>query len=74
MRDMRFGPKVRQIGPKWDKPETFSYKISVNFDSPKCTKILSEKVPTTENDKLRSILYDLRTNNRNYDILMDTVH
>ena len=41
---VRFGPKLGQIGPKWYKPETFSYQISVHFDMPKCTQIWSEKV------------------------------
>ena len=27
--DARFNPKLSQIGPKWDKPETFSDQISV---------------------------------------------
>jgi len=27
----RFGPKVGQIGPKWDKSGTFSDPISVHF-------------------------------------------
>ena len=29
----RFGPKVGQIGPKWDKSGTFSDQISVHFNS-----------------------------------------
>lgn len=33
IKDNRFVPKVCQISPKWDKEETFSYQISVNFDS-----------------------------------------
>ena len=32
-RDVRFGLKVGQIGPKWDKCWTFSDKISVHFGS-----------------------------------------
>ena len=31
---VRFGPKVGQIGPKWDKSGTFSDQISVHFGSP----------------------------------------
>ena len=30
-RDVRFGPKVGQIAPKWDKSGTFSDQISVHF-------------------------------------------
>ena len=33
IRDFRFGPKVAQIVPKWDKSGTFSYKITVQFGS-----------------------------------------
>ena len=29
---IRFGPKVAQIGPKWDKSRTFSDQTSVDFD------------------------------------------
>ena len=29
--DAKFGTKVGQIGPKWDKSETFSDQISVHF-------------------------------------------
>ena len=32
-RDVRFGFKVVQIGPKWDKSGTFSDHISVHFVS-----------------------------------------
>ena len=32
-RDGRFGSKVGQIGPKWDKSESFSDQISVHFGS-----------------------------------------
>ena len=36
----RFGPKMGQIGPKWDKSGTFSDQISVHFGAaPKCTEI-----------------------------------
>ena len=31
--DVRFWPKVGQIGTKWDKSGTFSDKISVHFGS-----------------------------------------
>ena len=43
----RFGAKVFQIDPKWDKSRTFSDPISVHFGAvaPKCTEIGSEKVP-----------------------------
>ena len=42
----RIGPKVGQIGHKWDKSGTFSDQISVHFGSaePKCTEIRSENV------------------------------
>ena len=33
-RDVRFGHKVGQIGPKWDKSWTFSDQILVHFGSP----------------------------------------
>ena len=33
-RDVRFGPKVGQIGPKWEKSETFT-----DIGEPKCTGI-----------------------------------
>ena len=29
--DVHFGTKVGQIGPKWNKSETFSDQISVHF-------------------------------------------
>ena len=29
----KFGPKVGQIGPKWDKSGIISDQISVHFDS-----------------------------------------
>ena len=32
-RDGRFGSKVGQIDPKWDKSGTFSDQISVHFGS-----------------------------------------
>jgi len=31
--ELRLGPKVGQIGPKWDKSRTFSDQISVHFGS-----------------------------------------
>ena len=31
--DGKFGPKVGQIGPKWDKSGTFPDQISVHFGS-----------------------------------------
>ena len=34
--------RFRQIWPT-DRPDNFSYQISVHFDSPKCNKIWSEK-------------------------------
>ena len=34
-RDVRFGPKLGQIGVTWDKSVTFSHQISVQFDSPR---------------------------------------
>ena len=41
----RFGPKVGQIGPKWDKFGNFFRSDSVHFDSvePKCTESDLEK-------------------------------
>ena len=39
-----FGPKVGQIGTKWDKSGTFPDQISIHFDSAKCHEIWSEKV------------------------------
>ena len=44
-RGVRFGLKVGHNGLKWDNPETFSNHIAVHFDSPKCIKILSGKLP-----------------------------
>ena len=39
-RDRRFGSKVGQIGPKWDKSGTFSDQISVQLArGAKCTEI-----------------------------------
>ena len=37
----RFGSKVGQIGPKWDKAGAFSDQISVHLGAPnvKCTEI-----------------------------------
>ena len=32
-RDIKFGPKESQIGPKWDKFGTFSNQISIHFGS-----------------------------------------
>ena len=31
--NIRFKPKVSQMGPKWDKSNTFSDQISVHFGS-----------------------------------------
>ena len=43
-RDGRFGSKVGQIGPKWDKSGAFSDQISVHLaPRAKCTEIWSEK-------------------------------
>ena len=41
VRVTRFGTKMSQIGPKWDKSETFSDQISVHFGAaaPNCTEI-----------------------------------
>ena len=37
---IRFGPKIGQIGPKWDKSGTFTDQISVHFGAaPKYTEI-----------------------------------
>ena len=39
-RDGRFGSKVGQIGPKWDKSGTFSDQLSVHLaHRAKCTEI-----------------------------------
>ena len=39
-RDGRFGSKVGQIGPKWDKSEAFSDQIPVHLaPRAKCTEI-----------------------------------
>ena len=45
-RDGRFGSKLGQIGPKWDKSGSFSDQISVYLARrAKCTEIWSEKAP-----------------------------
>ena len=41
--EIRFGPKIGQIGSKWDKPGTFSDQIWLAES--KCTEIWSENVP-----------------------------
>ena len=43
----RFGPKMGQIGPKWDKSGTFFRWDFSTFwrRAPECTEIWSEKVP-----------------------------
>ena len=43
-RDRRFGTKVSQIDPKWDKSGSFSDQITEHFGAP-CSEILYEKVP-----------------------------
>ena len=45
--DVRLIPKVVQIGPKWDKPGTFSDHISVNFGAVRQNVLKSDlkKVP-----------------------------
>ena len=44
--DGRFGSKMGQIGPKWDKSGAFSDQISVHLaPRAKCTEIWSEKSP-----------------------------
>ena len=37
-RDVRVGPKLGQIGPKWDKNGFFKDQLSVNFDRLICVK------------------------------------
>ena len=45
-KDCRFGSKVCQIGPKWDKSGAFSDQISVHLATgAKCSEIWSEKAP-----------------------------
>ena len=59
-RDGRFGSKVGQIGPKWDKSGAFSDLISVHLaPRAKCTEIWSEKAPDLTN--LGSNLTHFRT-------------
>ena len=46
VRDARFGPKVGQIGPKWDKSGAFKIRFQCIWRSrAKCTEIWSEKAP-----------------------------